>query len=695
MSSLELQPILDCCRSSDIGKLLPDALYVHVSALPALDPILRDYEHQARQRVGELENITLVKFHLDQPKISYLVYPDFDADPHPALQSSLQVDLNTGQVNQRDYADVVNPPILHRKETFVTADYPLYLQFAQLTQQEQRAGLLSQPRAIGTLQAWRQRLAERGISIEDHQVIQSGSGQPSKNGHLPKIDRHKAAIVRNALSKPVRAAVEAGLFTEGTTFFDYGCGHGGDHQRLAQQGFISEGWDPYYRPESPRTSAEIVNLGYIINVIEDQAERRQALVNAWELTQRVLIVAAQVLVDDAVRGQIAYEDGIITRRNTFQKYYEQEELKAYIDQVLEVDSIPVALGIYFVFRDEAQAQAFRASRFRSRATTPRVQKQVKRFEDYRELLTPLMDFVTDRGRMPVKGELSTEADITAEFGTLHRAFQVILQVTDHQEWHDIAEKRRQDLLVYLALTQFGHRPKLKGLPSEVQQDILSLFGSYRQALIQADDMLLSLGDRETIHTCCQASSVGKRGAKSLILHVSALSALDPLLRLYEGCASRTIGRPEEATLVKFHARQPKLTYLFVPEFDSEPHPAIHTRMEIDLRDLHVRYQDYNPQENPPILHRKDFMVLRDYPYYAKFAKLTRQEEDWGLLDDPEVLKRKRSWQKHLEERCADLQGHRVIWRKAADPYKLKVMRSQVRARQKERSSANGSGDQTS
>ena len=58
---------------------------------------------------------------------------------------------------------------------------------------------------------------------------------------------------------------------------------------------------------------------------------------------------------------VAYGDGVITRRNTFQKNYEQEELKVYIDQVLGVDAIPVALGIYLIFRDEAQAQTFRAS----------------------------------------------------------------------------------------------------------------------------------------------------------------------------------------------------------------------------------------------------------------------------------------------------------------------------------------------
>jgi hypothetical protein len=54
-----------------------------------------------------------------------------------------------------------------------------------------------------------------------------------------------------------------------------------------------------------------------------------------------MLVAAQVLIDDINRSQVAYGDGIVTSRNTFQKYYEQEELKIYIDQVLDVDAIPL------------------------------------------------------------------------------------------------------------------------------------------------------------------------------------------------------------------------------------------------------------------------------------------------------------------------------------------------------------------
>jgi hypothetical protein len=56
----------------------------------------------------------------------------------------------------------------------------------------------------------------------------------------------------------------------------------------------------------------------------------------------------------------------------------------------------------------AQAQAFRAQRFRSCTSTPRIKKQSKTFEDYRQLLDPLMKFFSERGRLPVKGELDNK-----------------------------------------------------------------------------------------------------------------------------------------------------------------------------------------------------------------------------------------------------------------------------------------------
>lgn len=673
---IELSKIVNLCQQSPFGKLLPSALYIHRTALSALDSQLQAYAQFASKIAPELTEFTLIKFHFDKPKISYLFYPDFDSDPHPQLVASWQIDLLHQEIGYRDYKSSDNPPILHRKETFVTPDYPHYQIFAQLTRQEEEIGLLDKRRGltIGTLQNWLDCLAEFGVEIHDHQAIQSP--EFVQRSFLPRIERHKAAIPRKDLSRPVRLALEAELFTPGISFFDYGCGYGGDVERISQQGFTSAGWDPYYHPDAPLVKADIVNLGYVINVIECLAERREALVKAWELTTQVLIVSAQVLINERNQGQIAYGDGVITRRNTFQKYYEQEELKVYIDQVLEVDAIPVGLGVYFVFRDRTFAETFRASRFRSRATTPRIRLQDKRFEDYQALLSPLMEFVTQRGRLPYKGELTAESEILAEFRTYHRAFQLILQATDAQEWDAIGDRRRDDLLVYIALTHFSSRPKrISNFSPIVQNDIKSLFGSYRTACILADQMLFSIGDLSFVDKCCQHSPVGKKLTNSFSVHIDYLDSLDPRLRLYEGCANRTIGRLENVTVIKFHTNTPKISYHYYPDFDTDPHPILQASMQIDLRDLSVSYKNYTTAKNPAILHEKDRLVAPDYPNYEKFANLTQQEASLGLLQDFSAIRTRQGWLQSLEENCVILENYRLSYRKDADPQALKAAKA--------------------
>ena len=650
--------IVASCKTSNIGKRLPNALYVHSNALSKLDPVLKDYEAQARKLVDNLDRATIVKLGIDRPKISYLYYPDFDRDPHPQLHQSIVVDLATEEVAIRQYHNSHNPPILHRKETFVAKDYPLYQTFAELTQEEEALGLLDNSHHIGTLQEWTRLLLQQGISLVDHRVA-CPIDSPVAHRQTILIERHKAALKRSELSRPVKIAVEADLFKPGKTFFDYGCGYGGDIRQIENLGHTSSGWDPYYRPDAEIESADIVNLGYIINVIEDIAERRQALIKAWELTREVLIVSAQVLVDDRRRGLVAYGDGVVTNRNTFQKYYEQEELKLYIDQVLEVESIPAGLGIYVAFRHEAQAESFRASRIYSRLSTPLIQAQVKNFDDYRELLTPLMDFYTKRGRLPVKGELASEAAIKDEFRSYQRAFKVILQATDRAEWDAIAEKRRQDLLVYLALGKFSGRPTIRKLAPEIKADVKALFGSYKQACTIADLLLINVGDLKKIANLCQASKIGKQLNGAIAVHVSALEKLPPLLRLYEGCASRNFYRLENANIIKLYYNKPKITYLVYPEFDTQAHPALQATMEVDLHNLSVTYHDISDETNPLILHQKDTLVAHDYPSYQKFVRLTKKEQKSGLLENKDAIRRLHGWLRCLKQHEIKIEGHKL------------------------------------
>lgn len=92
-----------------------------------------------------------------------------------------------------------------------------------------------------------------------------------------RIQRHRTAMQRSALSRPVQSAVSDGLLSVGSEFLDYGCGLGDDVELLIPLGIRAIGWDPVHRPSTPLSESSIVNLGYVVNVIEDPAERVNTL----------------------------------------------------------------------------------------------------------------------------------------------------------------------------------------------------------------------------------------------------------------------------------------------------------------------------------------------------------------------------------------------------------------------------------
>jgi DNA phosphorothioation-associated putative methyltransferase len=158
-------------RSASVGKLMPTALYVHASAIGRLPTELRIYEGCARGYVGAVEGANIVKLHRDEAKVSYLVYPDFDRDAHPALARAVTVPLQTFRLDIRDYLASTNPPVLHRKEEFVADDHPSSEKFRRLTLQEERFGLYRDPARIGTRAGWDDALARAGVSIRGHRVV--------------------------------------------------------------------------------------------------------------------------------------------------------------------------------------------------------------------------------------------------------------------------------------------------------------------------------------------------------------------------------------------------------------------------------------------------------------------------------------------------------------------------------------------
>lgn len=164
------------CRDSGIGKVTPNALYIHESALPGLSSILRLYEGCARGYLGRVDGANIIKLHRGEPKISYLSYPDFETAPHPALATSLTVHLQTFRVKTQDFRGRHNRPILHRKELFVAREHPLHAKFARLTRIEESKGLFEDGSGIGLEDGWEDTLANKGYYLKGHRLLRAGGG---------------------------------------------------------------------------------------------------------------------------------------------------------------------------------------------------------------------------------------------------------------------------------------------------------------------------------------------------------------------------------------------------------------------------------------------------------------------------------------------------------------------------------------
>jgi DNA phosphorothioation-associated putative methyltransferase len=345
--------------------------------------------------------------------------------------------------------------------------------------------------------------------------------------------------------------------------FDYGCGYGDDLRGLHSRGIRCTGWDPIHHPRGQRKPADVVNLGYVINVIENPEERAATLREAWALTGKVLIVSARLIIDATAGHQRPYEDGYLTRRGTFQKYYQQHELRGWIDETLGVSSVPAGPGIFYIFRDPELRQSFLAARYRRPAIAPRQHQSDALFEQYKALLAPLIAFVTARGRLPEASELDVAPQICEVMGSLRHAFAIIQRVTGADQWSRIREARTQDLLIYLALARFDGRPRFSDLPRALQLDVRTFFSTYRRACTLADDLLFSAGNLQAIDAACRAAVVGKLTPSALYIHTSALSQLPPILRIYEGCARTYIGSADGANLIKLHRGIPQVSYEFL------------------------------------------------------------------------------------------------------------------------------------
>lgn len=626
------------------GKRLPGAVYLLDSGNgDNLPHLLRVAASELRQRLKIGSEFNLLKFHTISPKVSFLAYPDFDRHPHPALEASVVVDLVTGKVRRDDYSGRANPPILHRKETLLPLDDPRRARFARLTRQEEAAGLLEDTARIGFRLNWERIVARAGYEFRGHRLVErSPDARTATPAQRNTIDRHKTALVRREISKPVKTLLELSQLPVGQSFFDYGCGMGDDVTALQKMGHDATGWDPVHAADAPRRSADVVNLGFVLNVIEDPAERVDVLVDAWNCAERLLVVSTLIAGQEAYEDIRTFNDGLLTSRGTFQKFFEPAEIQSLIEDTLHVECVPVALGIYFAFRRTSDFHDFIASRSRrfidweslSRRLGLLKALRAKRdpYETHRELLDRFWENVLELGRLPRDDEFAELAEVRKACGSLPKALQLFIDKFGEPTFEAARQRRKEDLMVFVAASQLRRQIPFNHLSDRLQRDVRTFFGSFTNAQQRARELMFAAGDEDELELAVASLGFGwlDEDEGHFTIHRSLLDELPAILRVYVECASRLYGDPREADLIKIHLYSGKLTFTHYDDFFATPFPELVLRIKVDLRKLFVNVFEYPPGPDRPLLLFKDRFLAKDHPEYPKASLHSRRLRQLGL-----------------------------------------------------------------
>ena len=423
------------------------------------------------------------------------------------------------------------------------------------------------------------------------------------------IARHRTAQRRTGLSSPIRHLMDLGFLDGSHTLFDYGCGRGDDLRLLTAIGITASGWDPVFHPDSERQAADIVNLGFVLNVIEDSGERSETLRSAFGLARKVLVVSV-MLGYAARREQFApHNDGVRTQRNTFQKYFVQDEFQTYVEETLPANAIPIAPGICLVFRDPKDEQLFLLARqqvkreWRLLRREPDTDAVAEMVDAHRAQMDAYWRAVLELGRPAVAQECPDALPLTKLLGSSRRVHDWVARFFSLDELEAAAVGRQEDLLVYFALGHFGRRRPYTELPPRLQRDVRFFFGNITKAKGAGKRALFAIADTDRLAEaalfCHDELGIGRlNDLHDLTFHQSVLGECLPLIRILVGCALTLFGEAASVDLIKVHLQSSKVTFLTYDDFSGAKHPELVERVKVDLPRLRVDFFDYIGQFEP-------------------------------------------------------------------------------------------------
>ncbi len=613
-----------------VGKKVFNDLYIHSSQIHHLHSdessiLIKSATASFAESVLPLFNV--LKINEKLRRVSFLYYENFEIDAFPVLADAWTYNEATNETAYRSYRSSGNPPILHRKELLVDESHPHYNEWIKLTTNAEELGLFDTPTTIGFKYNWYKLIHSKGYKLENSEFIPLGNDDSevtvfSEDLESTNIKRHLTALNRVNLSAPMQLLIRNGLINTSSSVLDYGCGKGNDVVALRKLDISCIGWDPFYFPDTPLVSADVVNLGFVVNVIEDPAERQDVLHKAFSLANKVLAVS--VMLYSAARTGRFYSDGIITTRSTFQKYFSQEELKRYLEELFNKNIFMIGPGVALIFTDTEVEQRFSYAKTLSpdglrrsifsfwrqpngdRGVTARQFIGPKNISENYILLKPhlerLWNLAVELGRFPEIDEIEFFSELPEALQSASKIKKLLEKHCDRAALLLAANNRTDEIKIYLAAQHFEKRAPYTRLEKRIQRDIRYFFGNYKSARSAALALLLQSAEVEAIYEACQEASTQGLGwldgQHSLQVHISILNRLPAILRVYINCGLVLWNNLSEVQLIKVHIASGKLTLLEYDNFETSPIPLLRKRIKVNLRKLDYDLFEYGSPTYP-------------------------------------------------------------------------------------------------
>ncbi len=148
---------------------------------------------------------------------------------------------------------------------------------------------------------------------------------------------------------------------------------------------------------------------------------------------------------------------------------------------------------------------------------------------------------------------------------------------------------------------------------------------------------------------------GKRVRGAIYLHHSALGSLNAADQTRIGLAARTTG----ATWNVVRIARGEVSLLHYGDFEQDPFPTLRASTTVHV-DGRVVNRDYSKRPNPPILHRKELLVLDDHPRRSAWISATAKLVKAGAFVDPHRIGTREAWRRRLKELAIDESGETSV-----------------------------------